>query len=1138
MPKRALIIGIGGTGKAVLTILKERLEESYGRVPDEVVLLCFDTDHLRPMDEFAGTRLNPEPQVEAGRTRDEEFQHITSPGGITMDQVFADIRAGKTIAWMRWLEHAKLDRALSAEERTILGGAQQRRPVGRTALFLRYAPIMTSLVSAIGRVYGEVGAEPAYRSREEEEKGRRLIFIVCSVAGGTGAGMFIDIANLIRHAIKRNPTWASISLSAVLVLPEAFAGLVHQMKDPTNLKPNSYASLRELDRFMRAHSSTLGYPIRYYQDDQSLTISDIQLFDHVYLVDTESRSGVGAFDLGRDPYTGVFPAVADFLAAHIDGALGDAIATQRTNAGLHYSKLDGRLYSSFNVRTFIFPVEDVIESFAYRFLRETLKSHFLPIADERQRALVVNQAQEAVDRIFSAATVAGRTNTLLVQKILAATRLIEPERVHIDWESLLSLVSISEQSFLDNESYLRDTLQYLRKRLVPTPKAPQDGGSFVRGYERLTREIEAFKNQYLGPKPHPDADEDSRVGGEWQNILSRYLDHPQYSHRQLFLEMVDAVLLDILNERDPTTDFLLESRLAYAEAFLLHLRERVRRFRQILQERWEENQADAKRRQAATEALEALAQMDRTKRQRPSVFNNKPLKAQEKYIEAEKQLVEYILQDRLYRLVLDICDTLAGDRDSRGRPGVINLALAEVASWRTTMEEVEQLLRSKERKHQQDREYKRRVKTRHYLTDESFEEELYQKYVTKVRQTVLGVVRETQAKGIEWGRTEESQALKYEIRTTWTKERAIGSQEIANKWFQGVKELFSGLRQDVTVAERLVALMRGNAARFVADCDGVFSEPFLRYNVNLNGYDPHRECYFFVKVGERADEHTRAFFQNVSRSFSDRQPKVEYSDRAETTVAATVLLIARGFRLQGLDQYRGEWEAEYRNKLASGWESLHLFPEEQNATEYEQRLESLGEADQRLRAFAPELVLCMGDEAWLRAFVRACAYGLIQTGPFVNPITGEETTEVFLKFALGGQTYRYLLSQSARVAELEPNLFSLPPNYQKARLLLDALQNFTVRRVDVANPTMHIDLRQVNEGITYYVQGLSTRDRIRILDCFIEARDETTRNPEVWWPGAVRVMKTSPDPKVRDMGALMHLILKDEIQRLQMLPGA
>jgi hypothetical protein len=86
----------------------------------------------------------------------------------------------------------------------------------------------------------------------------------------------------------------------------------------------------------------------------------------------------------------------------------------------------------------------------------------------------------------------------------------------------------------------------------------------------------------------------------------------------------------------------------------------------------------------------------------------------------------------------------------------------------------------------------------------------------------------------------------------------------------------------------------------------------------------------------------------------------------------------------------------------------------------------------------------------------------------VNPITGEETTEVFLKFALGGQTYRYLLSQSARVAELEPNLFSLPPNYQKARLLLDALQNFTVRRVDVANPTMHIDLRQVNEGITYY----------------------------------------------------------------------
>ena len=59
MAKRVLAIGVGGSGKAALTILKERLEETYGQVPEGVVLLSYDTDGLRDIDRFAGTQLNP-----------------------------------------------------------------------------------------------------------------------------------------------------------------------------------------------------------------------------------------------------------------------------------------------------------------------------------------------------------------------------------------------------------------------------------------------------------------------------------------------------------------------------------------------------------------------------------------------------------------------------------------------------------------------------------------------------------------------------------------------------------------------------------------------------------------------------------------------------------------------------------------------------------------------------------------------------------------------------------------------------------------------------------------------------------------------------------------------------------------------
>ena len=119
MPKRVLAIGVGGTGKAVLTILKERLEETYGQVPENTVLLSFDTDDLRESDSFAGTRLTT--QVDE-RGRQPEFRQIVSRSGVTMNHVFADVASGRSSSYMQWLEKDKLDRTLGPAERDIRGG--------------------------------------------------------------------------------------------------------------------------------------------------------------------------------------------------------------------------------------------------------------------------------------------------------------------------------------------------------------------------------------------------------------------------------------------------------------------------------------------------------------------------------------------------------------------------------------------------------------------------------------------------------------------------------------------------------------------------------------------------------------------------------------------------------------------------------------------------------------------------------------------------------------------------------------------------------------------------------------------------------------------------------------------------------
>ena len=371
---------------------------------------------------------------------------------MTMDAVFADIRTGKTAAYMNWLEHEKLDRMLGPAERDIRGGAQQRRPIGRTAFFLRYAnPIYQTLIEAIGRMYGEADREaPAFQRAEDVEKGKRLIFIIGSVAGGTGSGMMIDLANLVRHAVMSNQNWQSVSVSGIIVMPDAFASYARFMDDPTNLKPNSYAALRELDRFMRVHSSFLPYMVRYAESEQSITWSTNQPFDHCYLVDTASRSTGQDFDLGGDPMKGVFPMVADFVAAHVDNSLGDALATLRSNAGLHYDKTTGRMYSGFNVMTYIFPVDDVIEGYSYRFVRELLAREYLPIVDEKRRGQVRIEAVNEVERSFSTSSVAGRPNPNLLQKAVAGTRRINPERVDMSWQGLFGMISLSDSGFAEH----------------------------------------------------------------------------------------------------------------------------------------------------------------------------------------------------------------------------------------------------------------------------------------------------------------------------------------------------------------------------------------------------------------------------------------------------------------------------------------------------------------------------------------------------------------------------------------------------------------------------------------------------------------------------------------------------------------
>lgn len=1143
MPKRVLAIGVGGTGKAVLTILKERLVETYSQVPSNVVLLSLDTDDLRDIDTFAGSQLTA---AFDERGREPEFQHIVSPAGMTMDTVFADITRGVTSAYMYWLEAEKLNRILSPVEKDIRGGAQQRRPVGRVATFLSWDTIYQHLINAITRVYGEPEEERAI-DEVQKEKSKRLIFVVGSMAGGTGSGFFIDVMNLVRHAVQSNSNWQSIDVSGVVALPDVFQSYTKAMKDPTNLKPNSYAALRELDRFIRTHSSALPYMIRYGASDKSITWSFTQPLDHIYLVDTASRSASQDFNLGGDPMRGVFPVIADFVMAHVDESLGNALATLRSNAGQHYDKEEGWQYSSFNLMTYLLPVNDIIESFSYRFLRQMVARQYLPLLDNKTRVLLETDTATETEDIFSKNSVNNKVNPGVVAKAIAATRPIDPERPDASWPGLFNMIALSESAFAEDYQKLNQYMEYLTGNLIPTGEGDFKKEAYSDGYDRLQKFAEHFVERCLGRRYERD-NEDARAGGDWDNLLGRY----RNALRLRFAEAVDVALLEVMNKRDENK-LLLANRLPVAQAMVGHLKKKLVAFKEVLQREYAQFDNDNRLRRTGEDLRNAIAWMQETKDTKTWALWGKPeaRKAQDGYVGLFIEKMDLTLHRRLFNTVLDVLDALgAAEKDKDGNLSVLDEVALELEHWEATFAEVDKILARLSSAHEKNRDEKRRVKMRRYVTSPEFEDELYKQkeHSGRVRMRVIGQVSDQ--KGITWQRTDD-RPLHYKMITVWTQE-AVGAEEIACRFFAGVKELFQVVRQNVNVADRIAAEFKSPAS-FVNKVSEIKEQPFLRYQPASNGKEMFDERYLSFSLNKAVAEVSRRFMEQAMGHLSGQGVNIDTA--AESQVACTVVEVARGARLRAIDQFIA-CEADYRFKLDRGRESLHLFPEEQVATDYEGRINTLGEGDNHQRPLSPELVIAMGDEAKLRNFVLACAIGLVEEGSYWDPEDHVERTEIFLDLAKADLNRRLLLSQSSTVLKTNPKVKVMDPRAQLAYLYLNALQNFILKvtqkpGLNLGLVTVQVDYLQrqgvslgqienpftlpmsdVSRAIRNVLSGLGpteTEEPNRQRREAVNARRQAELLQPFLENKVNKDFKSHPDQRIKDMGTVMHLILQEEI---------
>ncbi|MCG5238745.1 tubulin-like doman-containing protein [Azospirillum doebereinerae] len=252
----ALFIGLGGTGVRTLRFMRW-LATSGGdtalaaAMRDNLIqLLAFDIDSTSDDEAQIDTHVLPTPSGGqdgwSAQTRrlprlEKAFQFIPTEGvGNTLNTLLQtghnrarEVKDKGTWAYFDWLPEADQETlGLLGSGQKGTKGASQRRPLGRIGLCNEVKEILEKLKTAAQKV--------AFSLDEGVETNKTLnVHLVCSLAGGTGAGMFWDIAFLLRDFVP------NCSISASFLLAEPFVNTSASGR----VLPNCYAALKELKAY-------------------------------------------------------------------------------------------------------------------------------------------------------------------------------------------------------------------------------------------------------------------------------------------------------------------------------------------------------------------------------------------------------------------------------------------------------------------------------------------------------------------------------------------------------------------------------------------------------------------------------------------------------------------------------------------------------------------------------------------------------------------------------------------------------------------------------------------------------------------------------------------------------------------------
>jgi hypothetical protein len=360
-----IVISIGGTGKWVNTHIKKRLG---GSIPPELRLLCFDTVQraeitpvtLSHFDPQQGTSTQIELNFGAGDTP--EFYDFSEFWARTID----DIKQGhgdKYPLINEWLGSDAQAYNLASSQKSTKDGGGQLRQATRVSLSLKANEVYQRVRDALRAMAGKGTGQS-----------RIQVFIIGSLAGGTGCGTFLDLAFFVHQAVTEIGEAALPILPVgIFLLPSGFEG-VHPNDRERKLQPaNCFAAFREMHRFNFVQSAVFRH-----QSGVTAALGNKRPFDLCYFIDGTSVAGQSGSEVPH--YNGTCPAIADFVLLSLgDQTSNVSVAKNLTTpmmgalTAAESSPMEAAFYSTFGIHEYLLDTDSLRRAFGLKIEADLLR---------------------------------------------------------------------------------------------------------------------------------------------------------------------------------------------------------------------------------------------------------------------------------------------------------------------------------------------------------------------------------------------------------------------------------------------------------------------------------------------------------------------------------------------------------------------------------------------------------------------------------------------------------------------------------------------------------------------------------------------------------------------------------------------